>query len=166
MSLIPGVCEVPPRRRVKPSGSGRDRILRGEISRQREQRVRRQLRPGRTGCGKELGSGWLWQQLSPEGVGIRPGLEHPGRLALTPWAFQTFQICFGKKSLRSVMSIKNGLQSGRELKCLSLGLFFFSFLSCYLKKGSHLQINNWPVIAYSKYLFLNIHLLSTTAILH
>lgn len=38
--------------------------------------------------------------------------------------------------------------------CIFAYIFYFIF--CHLKKGSHMQIDNWPVIACSKYLFLNV----------
>ena len=63
------------------------------------------------------------------------------------------------------MGIKDELESGRELKCVSLHMYFF-FLFCYLKKRSQMQSDNCSVIIGSKYLFQNMYLLSIAVILH
>lgn len=135
----------------------------GELSRQREQREQRQLRGGRTGRGEELGSVSRWQQPSQVGVGDWEWTEYPGRLALAPWAFGTFQICFEKESLCHGCQEGTGIRKRVEM-CIFAYVFFFLF--CYLKKRSQMQIDNCPVITGSKHIFLDMYLLSKAGVLH
>lgn len=143
--------EGPPRRRVSPLGSWRDRRIWGEES---SLGWGSRNRGSSEGEGQGVARNWAQSGCSSSpakwGWGVGNGLNIPGRLALTPGPLEHFRSAFKRKG--SATGVKNELERihwiGRELKCgffYVLLLLLFS-LFCYLKKWPHTQIDNRLVI--------------------
>lgn len=161
-SHLQGCHEFPPSRGVIPSGSWKDsRILRGgglsrpSVNRGSSEREEQ----GVAGSWAQPGCGSCWAEA---GLGSGDGLNIQQDWPGLPGPCEHCRSAFQRKGFW--MAVENELEPGRELKWVSLHMYFFPFLP--LEEITTRANRQLASHVSSKYLFLSVYILSTAVILH